>query len=249
MIKEPHFSKFVLPEFIPFVKGFAQLCKDNNAGNALAIDSFVTDTTTALNPVESAYAYQKDSPETIELDALDLRRDRAFMGIKTQALAMTYHFNAANASAGETILNCIKKYGKDVQLLALMIETETLDKLISDFENDILVKAAITTLQLTAWVAELKTANAAFNTKYLDRTKRYANQPSLPATKLKPAAVKAFEKLVKQIDSRNNIDTTGKYNTLISQLNALTEQYNTAATRRLSGGGSSKTSKVDAPKE
>ena len=240
MLTQPHFAKFVLPEFIPYVKGFAQLCKDNNVGDDLAINSFIKDTSNAIAPVESAYAYQKDSPETMELEALDLRRDKAFMGIKTEALAKTYHFNSVFVKAAETVLNCIKKYGKSVQLLPLMIETETLDKLIDDFENDSLLKDAITALGLTDWVAELKAANTEFNTKYLDRTKRYANQPALSAFKLKPTAVAAFEALVKQIDSRNTIDTTGKYDTLISQLNALTDQANASANRRLSSVGATK---------
>jgi hypothetical protein len=249
MLTHPHLSQFVLPEFIPYIKSAIKLCNDNNTADVLEIKSFVDDTITANNPVEAAYAYQKDSPYTIKIEARDMRRDRGVVGIRAECFAKINHFDPAIVAAAETVLHCYDKYGKRIQDLSLVIETEIIDQLINDFENDTTVSAAITTLGLKPWVAELKAANKDFKEIYIERIKKYADKPSLPAHQLKPAAVVAFNELFKQIDSRNNIDKTGKYKMLIAQLNALTEQYNTAAKRRRKGGnGGEKNNDTDTPK-
>lgn len=170
-----------------------------------SIKPFVDGLGTTLQPIEVAYAYQKDSPQTKEIVASDLRRGRAFTGIKTEALAKTYHFDPIVVAAANTVLNCYKKYGKRVIDLDYNKESETLDQLINDFETDTVIKAAIATLGLTAWVAELKDANTKFKQKYIERTAQYATQPTEPAHKLRPAAVAAFDKLFAQINSRATI--------------------------------------------
>lgn len=236
LLVQPHFSKFSLLEFIPYGKSIQQIC-NNNDPTTLQIKVYVDLFGTSLQPVAAAFAYQKDSPQTLQIVAEDLRRDRAYMGIKTEAVAKTYHFDDAVVAAANTILSCYKKYGDNVQLLEYNKESETIDQLIDDFEKDAIIKAAITLLDLGAWVAELKDANNKFKQLYLERTAQYATLPTEPAHKLRPAAKAAFDKLFAQINSRATIDETGKYNKLIAEANALTEQYNNNANR---GGGGSK---------
>lgn len=225
MLAKPLLRQFPLVFFIPYIKNVLSICNSNDA-TELSINTFVANLLATINPVESAFAYQKDSPITIALEALDLRRDRAFLGIKAEALAKTYHFDPVTVALGSTILHCFDKYGKDVQALAYQAETQVLDKLIVDFETDTNVTDAITKLGLITWVAELKVSNTSFNEKFLERNALYATKPSEPAFKLKPNAIIAYETLATQINSRNNIDNTGKYKTLIDQLNTLTKQYN-----------------------
>ncbi len=194
-----------------------------------------------LLPMEAAYAYQKDSPETQELIAIDLQRDEAIIGIVNNAESFTHHFDAAKQQAGQTIVNCMNKYGKRVHKMAYAIETEIVSKLITDLQTNPAISAAVTTLGLADWVNYLKDSNDQFNIKYLERTKAYAQKPSQSSSGLKPAAIAAFAVLEQQINSNSNpeIDTTGKYTTLVGNLNALTNQANTDANRRIAATKSS----------
>lgn len=237
IFESPHIKSYSLLELLPFGKAYITVCTNNNPNNALSIKQFIDGFEKPLLDVGAAYAYQKDSPQTKDLIAEDIRRGRAFMGIKTEALAKTYYFDATIAKAADIVLACIKKYGKRVSDLDYNKETEVIDKLVDDFENDSTVKAAIATLGLTAWVAELKEANKLFKQKYLERTQQYASQPSKPAHELRPLAIAAFETLELQIRSRAVIDDKGKYDVLIAQLNALTQQYDANHNRGGSSGG------------
>jgi hypothetical protein len=216
---------YSLLELLPFGKSVITICNNRNTANVLQLDEAINGFKTPLADVETAFAYQKDSPQTKELVAIDIRRDRAFNGIKANAHSFSYSNIAANAAASEVIASCIKKYGKKIIDLEYNKESETLDQLIIDFENDTAVVAALATLGLVAWVAELKAANELFKQKYIDRTQQYANQPAQPAYLLRPLAIAGYNNLVLQINSRSVVDGTGKYDVLIGELNALSDQY------------------------
>jgi hypothetical protein len=184
---------------------------------------------------------QKDSPESKEIEASDVSRDKAFMGIKTVANGFLLHFEESKRLAAKAILDCIAKYGKDIQVQSDTTETTILDKMVTEFETDPILIAAFATLGITSWIAELKTANQTFNAKFLERNKKYTLKPKESASELKPQVVKAYDALMVQISSRNNIDTTGKYTPLVNELNALVAQFNNKVTARDSSGGNAST--------
>jgi hypothetical protein len=224
-------KRYYLSELISYLKAIVQLCTDAGA-SALQIDVVTTALQNATKPVEAAYAYQKDSPVTIELETHDMERDNDVLGIKSVVDGYAKHFDPAIVAAANVIIACFNKYGNNIARLTYNAESEVVDKLIADFETDPKVVAALATLGITSWVAHLKASNNSFKAKYLERTTQYASQPQQSALALKPAAIAAYEKLIKHIDSRNTLDDTGKYTGLIQKIDALTDQYNTTVQRR-----------------
>ena len=235
MLIKPFFSKYAMPVCINYIKLYLQICTDNNP-KALSIDTYTADTIAQNKQMEDAFGYDKAHKETAELEALDLRRDNALIGIYKFSDAHLYHFDAKISYAADVVLHCINKYGKRIAKLELTKESEILDKIINDFTTNADMVKAITTLGLTAWVTELKDANNKFKDKFVERSKSAATKPSKSATELRPLVIESYENLFKQIDSRNNLDTKGSYTILVSQLNALTEKFNNNAKR--GGGGS-----------
>lgn len=236
MITKATTSRYLLGDFINFIKNIIAIVT-GNAIVAPEVKAFIDPLQEKHLQIDAAYAYQKDSPESKEIEAQDVRRDTAFMGIKTVANGFLLHFDETKRQAAQAILACIAKYGKNIQVQSDTTETTILDKMVTDFETDPILVAAFETLGITSWVAELKAANQLFNAKFLERNKKYTLKPKESASELKPQVVKAYEALMVQIDSRNNIDTTGKYTPLVNELNALVGQFNNKVIVRESSSG------------
>lgn len=235
----PKFNRYYLSEFISYNKAVIKLINDGNA-ITLKLDVANNAFNVANGQVEAAYAYQKDSPITKELEILDMDIDDCVMGIYRVVDGFSRHFDAATKNAANAILTCFNKYGTASSIASLNYnaETEVVDKLVNDFETDATLVAAISKLGLTTWVAHLKTANTNFKTKYAARTAQFANQPAQTALQLKPLAVGAYRTLITRLTSLNNLDDTKLvYKTVIDNINQLTQQYNTTSARRNSGGG------------
>ena len=234
MITVPRLKDYPLIEFIPYSKNFVKVCNDNTP-IPLQINLFVDGLQTSLQPVEDAFSLQKDSPQTQELETHDMDRDDYLVCIRTVAIGFLKSKDPAKRAAAQLIIDTIDNYGSSIQNFNLIAETEAIDKITKEFETDAKLIAALALLGLADTAADLKAANIAFNDKFIERNKLLASKPSQPAHKLKPAAIDAYKRLVKQIEALATIDTTGKYNVLISQLNELTDKYNINASRGKGG--------------
>ncbi len=228
----PKFRSYHLSEFITYNKAVIKLITDANAVT-LKLDAANNALQTANNKVEAAFAYQKDSPITLELENIDVQRDAAVVGILSVVEGYSKHFDAPTANAAKAIVSCYNKYGSGIASLNYNAQTGVVDNLVQDLETDTTLIAAVALLNLTAWVAYLKTTNTSFKTKYAQRTAQFASQPTETAISLKPQVIDTYRKLIKRIDSLHTLDETGAYTTLINNIDALTQQYNTTAERRV----------------
>ncbi|REC56572.1 hypothetical protein DRF62_03185 [Chryseobacterium piscium] len=125
-------------------------------------------------------------------------------------------------------------YGSGIARLNYQAETATLNNLIRDWEGKPELITAISEFNLGEWMAELKTANEEFNTKYLSRTQEYGDA-SPETIKLKREEVNvAYYALRDRIDALHLLVETppSPYVTIINQLNAFTDQYNALLVNR-----------------
>lgn len=214
-------------EFVQFQKDFAAIITRNNP-EALQIQAKAE----ALNAknVELDTLFKKilANENTKVLVDLDTRRDNALNGIMYHATSYTYHFNSTLKTAGQRVLENINHYGSGIARLNYQAETATLNSIITDWETKPELTEAITTLNLTAWKTELKEANTAFSQTYLDRTQEYGNaNPENLKTKREETNT-AYYGLRDRINALHLLaeTTPSPYATLINQLNALIDQYN-----------------------
>jgi hypothetical protein len=177
---------------------------------------------------------QLASDVTDEIQALDLRRDNAINGITSLVWAYLYHYDPDIVKLASLLSNNLKLYGVGIARENYMAETALIKGVITDWENKPQLYQAVTDLNLTAWVAEMKTANNQFDEKYIARTKEYgsANPDTLLLKREETNA--AYYELRKHIDARFIINEgSAVYKKAINELNALIDQYNVLLVTRL----------------
>ncbi|MFC7348458.1 DUF6261 family protein [Chryseobacterium zhengzhouense] len=220
-------------EYLQYVKDFSAIINLNNPVQ-LEIEAKFILFNTKITELEALYKKALASEKTQELLVLDERRDVAINGIGYFLLSQTYHFETAKRHNAQLLLDNMNLYGSSIARLNYQAETSTLNNLIRDWENIPGLIAAITEFNLTGWVAELKAANEEFNTKYLSRTQEYGDA-SPDTIKLKREEVNAaYYALRDRIDALHLLVETppSPYATVINQLNALTDQYNSLLLKR-----------------
>lgn len=223
MLPTPNFRAYRNSEFIAFIGDVVELSKRNNIAE---LASQQAELETEYLQLDRAFKVSQGSLITTDIRSLDARRDAAIRGIRGVVVAYRYHFDAGAQAAANLLLQAIDKYGKQIASMNYQAQTATLKSLIQDLEVDADLTAALTSLHLTDWVAELKTANETFETTYLDRVRDNANKKMAPVSEYRPAAVEAYTTFVKHIEANNILNPSAALTDLIGQLQQLIEKYN-----------------------
>lgn len=172
--------------------------------------------------------------KTADILALDGRRDDAINGIYYVAQGYDYHFDPNLQTAAKLVKDSISVYGGGIAKLNYQAETATITSLVMDWENKAPLAAALTTLNLTNWKNELKAANTAFDEKFLDRTQEYGDATPENLKSKREETNQVYYALRDRIDAYHLLaeTTPSPYATVINQLNALIDQYNTLLNNR-----------------
>jgi Family of unknown function (DUF6261) len=233
-ITTPALGLYRNSEFIRYMKNVAFICSNNNP-RLLKIDTQVAGLQAATTPLDDLFMMERGNLLTAELQALDARRDAAITGLRMAISAFSLHFDDSMKKAAETAAAGIDKYGNSLARLNYVAETEVIESLVADIAADAQLAAAIATLQLDSWVAELNTANQLFNTTYISRTGSYASKPDGSLTELRVVTAQAYNTLAAHITAHDTLTPSDGYTKLVGELNSLTEQYNKMVNNRSSG--------------
>jgi len=223
MISEPKLKTYRNSEFIAFINDTLGLL---TRANIAALSTAQAELQTAYDALETSFKVSQGSLLTVSVQELDARRDAAIRGIHSMAKAYTFHYDEAMASAGTAVSKAISKYGSRIAQLNYQAQTATLKSLIKDFENDADLTAALATLNLADWTTEMKAANTAFEEKYLDRVTDTAGKKVVPVSEQRPAAIAAYDTVVKHIQANEILNPSATLTELIGQLSELVTKYN-----------------------
>jgi hypothetical protein len=232
-ITTPALGLYRNSEFIRYMKNVIAICGNNNP-RSLKIEAQVNGLQTATTPLDDLFMIERGNLLTVELQTLDARRDDAINGLRMAATAFAYHFDPVLKNAAIVLGAALDKYGTGLAKLNYIAETEVIESFVGDTSRDATLAAALTTLQLNSWVAELNEANQRFNTTYLSRTSSYASKPDGSLTELRVVTAKAYSDLVAHITAHFTLTPSDGYTKLIGELNSLSEQYNKMAANRSS---------------
>ena len=225
MITKPLFQNFRNSEFVQFLNDSVTICKQQNVGT-LKLTEQVGDMDTKTIAINAVFKITQGSAITEEIVGLDQVRDNNLIGIHAYTDGLTYHFIPATQLAAKAILASFDKYGKKLYLLNYQAETSTINSLINDWTVDSKLAAAIVTLKLTDWQAELKRSNDLFNVTFMSRVNEKASANDIKFFELRKASTLSFKEVVKHIEARATIATDKAYEPLIKSLNVLIEKYN-----------------------
>jgi Family of unknown function (DUF6261) len=232
-ITTPALGLYRNSEFIRYVKNVTAICGNNNP-KLLKIEAQVAALQAATDPLNDLFMLERGNLLTTELQALDARRDAALSGLRLAASAYSFHFDEAIKKAADIIAAGIDKYGTGITRFNYIAETEVIESLVADIAGDAQLAAAIATLKLEGWVAELNTANQLFNTTYINRTGSYASKPDGSLSALRLVTAKAYGELAAHITAHFTLTPSDAYAKLVGELNSLSDQYNKMVNNRSS---------------
>lgn len=220
-------------QFITEAKGIVS----NNNASALQVTAQYNALETARAAEATLFAPDQASYLTDDIQAADLRRDNAYNGLFYHVKSFTYHYDAAKRQAANDLLHAIGVYG-EIDRLAYQDESASIEHLINDLTNKPLLAAATATLSLTDWTTELSSANDAFKTLYQQRTAELATRPDVNLYEQRKTSDLAYEALRKRLTAQHEVNEgSAPWSTVVSQLNALIDQYNNTLARRSGNDG------------
>jgi len=230
----PLISNYRNSELLQFMSDVITICDSYQPGQ-LFLQNQADDLKEKTHALDLTYKQDKGSEITKELVNFDKRRDNGFVGFKTVMEGLSFHYDENIRNAALMVTRTIAKYGTDIHRMNYQAETLNLDNLISEWESDEKLNAAIASLGYTAWVNEIKEANKLFNVRYLARVNEEASSPEVKIPLLRQEAIDSYRNLMKNIDARDTISEDGAYKGLIKELDVLVEKYNNLVLLRSSG--------------
>lgn len=229
----PVFSRFRNSEFLQYMKDVLELVNANDV-ESLQLTTQRDALATVTSQIDNLFQQEQSSGITQELINLDNRRDKAFMGIKASLEAYDYHYDERMQSASRSLLYNLNNYGTNIPRMNYQAETAVIDSMLSDWETETDLISAITTVGLANWIAELKTANAAFNDRYLARVSESAANPATSFTSVREVATDAYRELTAHVEAHATLGSNVVHQELVNEFGVLAKQYNQTVGLRLS---------------
>ncbi|HPI10500.1 MAG TPA: DUF6261 family protein [Catalimonadaceae bacterium] len=213
-------------EFISYGRDVLALFKEHDLPG-LGLQTSVTQFEKNLQPVVVKYDQEKGNTLAHDIEKADLRRDNAVIGIRQVADAYTRHFDVAMKKAAEILLKCIARYGNSaIAYQNYFQETESIRRLMHDFETMRDVKDALETLGLQEWADELKDANQDFQVLYQRRMEKEKDDSVGQLKDLRNAARESYESLVHFLVATHTVQPKDVFQELITGINQQIQEYN-----------------------
>lgn len=244
-LNSPLFSSYRNGEFLQFMKNaYTSIYTFDVVG--LLIEERANELNATIQEMEAVFQPIMSSELTPELFALDVRRDKALMGIKTYLESQLYREEAERVLAAEKLKANYLSHGDRIDKLSYQQETAVVNALLNDWNSETSLQTAVSTLELSFWLSLLSDINNQFDTLYVQRSQQAVNPVQ---TDLKRAAMKtAYEDLTNDIIAYSRIaSNTTPYKAIIQALNGLIDNYNLAVTQRLAGKSTDNEGSTTAP--
>ncbi len=221
------FSKINNANAIGFYRSIANVVETANPVN-LQVDNELLVFKNNIKTFDNVFNGVFSSKFTNELMALDERRDLDLRGIRWAAKSAAINRDAHVVKAGKTVLINIDKYGAKIESKPDKEETTIIRNICDEATKEGDFKDALETLGLLSWIDAMNATNNDFEKKLGERNQDVvSNKSKISPTQAVADARSSYETLLKAIDARNTLDTTGKYTALIDAINNLIKATNT----------------------
>jgi len=225
-------------EYVQMMKDCTAIVERNNP-ETLNIKSRLVALQEKVVEMDALFKKVLSNRNTAVLLELDQKRDSCITGLFFVTQGYEYHYDKAIRTAAQNLSANIRLYGAGIARQSYQAETAALTSIITDWENNTELASAVSTLKLEDWMREMKGVNAQFNNVYLNRTQEYGNaSPETLFNKRQETNV-VYYALRDRIDALHVLieaPAVSPYITIINQLNALTDQYNTMLNNRTPSG-------------
>lgn len=235
MIQNPHFYNFKNSEIVQYITQVIDIVAKEDVASLL-LTTPVDALSSKLTALKEAYKKTQGSSITKELQVIDERRDRAIVGIRGVISNYAYHYVPSTVVAAERLLAVISKHGVSIARRGYNEETLIIESIIKEIENSSELTAAVETLNVSAWLLELKNTNTLFNTKYIERVEESVLNSATSFTDLRLETVKLYNDLLAHISAHNTLSENVAYKELLDRIDNLTTLYHQTIDNRINSG-------------
>jgi hypothetical protein len=225
-------------EYVQMMKDFTAIVERNNP-ETLNIKARLVSLQEKIGEMDALFKKVLSNGNTPVLLELDQRRDSCITGLYFVTQGYAYHYDDEIRTASQKLSANIRLYGVGIARQSYQAETATLSSIIADWENNTELSSAVTILRLENWLQEMKSLNTQFSETYLDRTQEYGDASPETLFNKRQETNTFYYSLRDRIDALHLLveaPAVSPYITLINQLNALTNQYNTLLNNRTASG-------------
>lgn len=227
----PYLSRYRNAEYIQYLTDVLAFLEPHDL-TALQLAAPQAALAAVLEDLNTAYKSTQGSEITPEIAALDERRDRAIVGLRGIVENLTYHFDPDTAAAASLLYRNITSHGSNIARLNYREQTAVLSSIVRDWEGKPEFAAAVSTLNLGNWLAELKESNQQFSAKYLARVDETAKNPAASIPELRDQGNETYRILVNHLTAHATLSSNPVYTELLDQIDVLAGQYNQGVDNR-----------------
>lgn len=181
------------------------------AARKAALQKAVDELDVVLKPLRSSAATEK-------LLALDHQRDQALIGFAAQVRSFAKHHKPEIREAAQQLQMTLDKYGKSPQELPFREETAMLSQFLQDMEKPENAEA-LAKIYAESWVQEMTYANTEYDALYNSRTQEGAKVEVGAVKAARAKAQKAFDELVRGLNSYADLNESEEYKGLEDEIN------------------------------
>ena len=220
-------------EYVQFIADVLEIVK-HNGPQELNVQKQYNKLLVISQEIEELFKIPTGSIISPELQELDDRRDDAINGITALINGYSYNTDPVIKSYAKLLENHLSVFGVGIATDNYISETATIRNIISDWDKQPELTAAINALGLNAWRMEMEQANNLFNERYVLRAEKKgaASNDSLSSRRVETND--AYYALRDFLDANfilnEGADPFGK---AVSSLNALIDDYNILLSRRV----------------
>lgn len=239
MIQSIDITKLRNAEYIQFSRDFLTVVALNNQATLKVVPEY-TAFDAVIQVIEGVFKTDQGSNITPLIEALDIRRDVAIMGIYKCVDGFTHHYEPSKKQAADVLLNHLKVYGPagNITITALPAETAIVNSMVADLGTKAELKAALELLGLGDWVAELQSANEQLSQKYIERIVETGNANSNVIKDKRLEANALYYELRNMVVAQATVvKNAPPFSKAIGELNAVVEQYNAVLVGRGGNNG------------
>ncbi|WP_298427919.1 DUF6261 family protein [uncultured Kordia sp.] len=231
-METPVYSRYRNSELLQYMKDVLELVNANDV-DVLQLTTQRDALATLIAQMDNLFQQEQSSGITQELIDLDDRRDKAFIGIKATLEANQYHFDETVKDAAASLLYNMNSYGTNIPRMNYQAETAVIDSMLSEWETETVLIAAIATLGLGGWIAELKIANQVFNDRYLARISESAANPATSFTAIRDVVISTYRELTAHVQAHATLGSNATHQELVNEISVLAKQYNQTISVRI----------------
>ncbi|MGB3849417.1 MAG: DUF6261 family protein [Tunicatimonas sp.] len=231
MITAARLTRYRIKEFIQFVRN-SLLIVSEHSPEQLQVKTQYNTLAQAQRQLEKTYKQDRDDDMAQRLMQLDATRDRAIVCLRMISEGYTRHFDAVLSAAGQTVLDCVDKYGARLYSLNYSAETAALKNVVRDLQNLPTCIQAIQVLRLGEIVKEMKRANLAFEKQFIEHLAASSRANSETMRELVQSTSEAYRTLVKHLEAHATLTPTTDYTLFINHFNENVEHFNQMVTQR-----------------